>query len=118
MQIMETTEAMVKYYLHQGRSKMIAIFEGRCALINKQGICHQCSELNGVFNPGQKFQEEAVKISMVKEAGKADKQRLFDLRMKVIQGIDPFASKAAELELHHLEYNRQVMEKYLEKNAG
>src|SRR5215831_13698480 len=46
MQILETTEAMVKYYLHSGRSKMVTIFEGRCALINKEGVCHQCSELN------------------------------------------------------------------------
>src|SRR5450759_2153032 len=36
--ILNTTEAMVKYYLHTGRSKMINIFEGRCALINKNGI--------------------------------------------------------------------------------
>jgi RNA polymerase sigma-70 factor, ECF subfamily len=117
-QILDSTEAMVKYYLHTGRSKMIAVFEGRCALINKQGICHQCSELNGIFNPKQKFQEEAVKIDMAREAGKAGKEHLFALRMKVIQGIDPFKSNAAELQLHHLEHNRQVMEKYLEKNTG
>ncbi|MDP4262299.1 MAG: RNA polymerase sigma factor [Bacteroidota bacterium] len=115
-QILDTTEAMVKYYLHTGRSKMIAVFEGRCALINKQGVCHQCSELNGIFNPRQKFQEEVVKIDMAREAETAGKERLFDLRMKVIQGIDPFRSNASELQLHHLEHNRKVMEKYLEKN--
>ena len=115
-QILDTTEAMVKYYLHTGRSKMINVFDGRCALINKQGVCHQCSELNGIFNPKQKFQEEAMKIDMVREAGKANKERLFDLRMKVLQGIDPFQSNASALQLHHLEHNRQVMEKYLEKN--
>src|SRR5450432_2010936 len=116
VQILDTTEAMVKYYLHAGRSKMITVFEGRCALINKQGVCHQCSELNGIFNPKQKFQEELVKIDMAREAGKTDKERLFDLRMKIIQGIDPFKSNAASLQLHHLEHNRQVMEKYLEKD--
>ena len=114
-QILDTTEAMVKYYLHTGRSKMINVFEGRCALINKQGVCHQCSELNGIFNPKQKFQEEAIKIELIREAGNADKERLFDLRMNVIRGIDPFKSNAAELQLHHLEHNRKVMEKYLEK---
>jgi RNA polymerase sigma-70 factor (ECF subfamily) len=45
----------------------------------------------------------------------ADKEHLFDLRMKVIRGIDPFRSNAAELQLHHLEHNRKAMEKYLEK---
>jgi RNA polymerase sigma-70 factor (ECF subfamily) len=116
-QIIDATEAMIKYYLHTGRTKMIAIFEGRCALINKQGICHQCSELNGIFNPRQKFEEEVVKIDMAREAANADKEHLFDLRTKVIQGIDPFTSHAAALQLHHLEYNRKVMEKYLEKVA-
>jgi RNA polymerase sigma-70 factor (ECF subfamily) len=116
-QILDTTEAMVKYYLHTGRAKMIDIFEGRCALINKKGICHQCSELNGIFNPKQKFQEEVIKIDMAREAETASKEHLFDLRMKIIQGIDPFESGAAELQLHHLEHNRKVMEEYLQKNV-
>jgi RNA polymerase sigma-70 factor, ECF subfamily len=115
-QIIDITEAMVKYYLHAGRSKMIHVFEGRCALINKQGVCHQCSELNGIFNPRQSLQEELLKIEMSKEAGSSDKERLFDLRMNVVRGIDPFKSNASELQLHHLEHNRQVMEEYLKKD--
>ena len=115
--ILDTTGAMVKYYLHTGRSKMINVFDGRCALINKEGTCHQCSELNGIFNPKQKIQEELVKIEMVREAENADREHLFDLRMKIVQGIDPYDSPAAELQLHHLEHNRQVMEKYSEKVA-
>jgi RNA polymerase sigma-70 factor, ECF subfamily len=117
-QILDTTEAMVKYYLHKGRAKMIHVFDGRCALINKEGVCHQCSEINGIYNPKQKFQEEAVKIEMVRAAETADKEHLFNLRMEIVQGIDPFESNAASLELHHLEHNRQVMEKYLEKNPA
>jgi len=116
VQIIDHTEAMVKYYLHTGRTKMINVFEGRCALINKEGTCHQCSELNGIFNPKQKFQEEAIKIDLVREAEKADKERLFDLRMQILRGIDPFESGAAELQLHHLEHNRKVMESFLKKN--
>lgn len=116
-QIIDSSEAMVKYYLHTGRTKMTGIFEGRCALINKTGVCHQCTELNGIFNPKQKAQEELVKIDMAREAEKADKERLFDLRMQVVRGIDPFESGAAELQLHHLEHNRKVMESFLKKNA-
>lgn len=114
-EIIDSTEAMVKYYLHTGRAKMIEVYDGRCALINKQGICHQCSELNGMFNPKQKWQEEVVKIEMARQADRLDKEHLFNLRMQVVQGIDPFKSNAAELQLHHLEHNRQVMENYLEK---
>lgn len=115
--ILTTSEAMVKYYLHTGRSKMINIFEGRCALINKEGVCHQCSELNGIFNPKQNAHEELMKIELVKEAEKGNKEHLFDLRMQVLREIDPFKSKVSQLQLHHLEYNRQVMEKYLDKNV-
>lgn len=115
--IIEQTDAMVKYYLHRSRSKMVDIFEGRCSLINKNGVCHQCTELNGIFNPKQNAQEELVKIEMVNAAKDADKERLFDLRMKIVKGIDPFESDASELQLHHLEHNSQVMEKYLKKNS-
>jgi len=116
-EILGTTEAMVKYYLHTGRTKMISIFDGRCALINKEGVCYQCSELNGIFNPKQNTQEELMKTDLVKQAGNGDKEHLFDLRMQILREIDPLKSKASELQLHHLEHNRQVMEKYTEKTA-
>jgi RNA polymerase sigma-70 factor (ECF subfamily) len=111
--ILQTTDAMIKYYLHTGRSKMINIFEGRCALINKEGVCHQCSELNGIFNPKQDAQEELMKEDLVKAAASGDKEHLFDLRMQILKETDPFESKAAILQLHHLEHNRKVMEDYL-----
>ena len=112
-QIIDNTAEMVKYYLRVGRSKMIDVFDNRCSLINKGGICHQCTELNGIFNPKQKAQEELIKIKMVREAEKGDKAHLFDLRMKILEELDPFESGAAELQLHHLEHNRNAMEEYL-----
>ena len=116
-QIMGQSEAMAKYYLHVSRSRMIDIFDHRCSLINKEGICYQCTELNRIFNPKQSAQEELVKIEMARDAENKSRKELFDLRMKILQELDPFESGAAELQLHHLEHNRQVMEKYLEENA-
>jgi RNA polymerase sigma-70 factor (ECF subfamily) len=116
-QILQMTEAMVKYHLHVSRSKMMEVFDRRCSLINKEGICYQCTELNGIFNPKQNAQEELVKIEMAREAENRSRDELFDLRMKILQELDPFESGAAELQLHHLEHNRQVMEKYLEENV-
>lgn len=115
-QIINQTDAMVKYYLHMGRSKMMDIFDHRCSLINKQGVCYQCTELNGIFNPKQKEQEELVKITMANETGNKNREVLFELRMKILQELDPFESGAAELQLHHLEHNRQIIETYLEGN--
>ena len=116
-QIMDQSDAMVKYYLHVSRNRLIEVFDQRCSLINKQGICHQCTELNGIFNPKQKAQEELVKIEMARASQDKSKEELFDLRMKILQELDPFESGAAELQLHHLEHNRQVMEKYLSENG-
>ena len=115
--IVDLTEAMVKYYVHTARSKMISIFDGRCALINKQGVCHQCSELNGIFNPKQNAQQELMKIDLVKAAETGDKAHLFELRMQILKELDPFKSKGSELQLHHLAFNSRVMEKYFEENA-
>ena len=92
---------------------MISIYDGRCALINKEGVCHQCSELNGIFNPKQNTQQELMKIDLKKESENGDKEHLFDLRMQILREIDPFESKAAALQQHHLEHNRHVMEKYV-----
>lgn len=116
-EIMSQTEAMVKYYLHISRSRMIEVFDHRCSLINKQGICHQCTELNGIFNPKQKAQEELLKIEMARDAEDKSKEALFDLRMKILQELDPFESGAAELQLHHLEHNRRVIQTYLDETS-
>ena len=115
-QILQLSEAMAKYHLHVSRTRMIEIFDHRCSLINKEGICYQCTELNGIFNPKQNAQEELVKIEMAREAENRNRDELFDLRMKILQELDPFESGAADLQLHHLEHNRQVMEKYLEED--
>ena len=37
------------------------------------------------------------------------------MRQQLPKEIDPFKSGAAELQLHHLEHNRVVMENYLKK---
>lgn len=114
-EILGTNEPMIKYYLHQGRSKMIDIFDHRCALISKKGTCHQCTELNGIFNPRQVAQEELVKIQMVKDSETKTKNDLLTLRTQILKALDPFESGAAALQLHHLEHNRRVMKSHLEK---
>lgn len=108
--ILDTTEAMVKYYLHTSRTKMVTIFEGRCALINKQGTCHQCSELCGIFNPKQSFEEEKNKIEFAKKANDPNREHLLDLRFKIMKEIDPFNSKGSDLQLHHYQHNTKIME--------
>ncbi len=110
--ILQTTEAMVKYYLHTSRSKMVNIYEGRCTLINKEGTCHQCSELNGIFNPKQNFEIEKNKIEFAKKANDPNREHLLDLRFNIMKEIDPFNSRGSDLQLHHIQHNRQIMETF------
>jgi RNA polymerase sigma-70 factor (ECF subfamily) len=117
-EIVQITEAMAKYYLHTSRTKMVNIFEGRCALINKEGVCHQCSELNGIFNPKQNFEEEKNKIEFAKKANNPNREHLLDLRFEVLRELDPFNSKGKDLQLHHLEHNRKIMESFSEKSEN
>lgn len=103
MEITALTEGKVKYALTNGRSRFIRIFEGRCALINKGGVCHQCSELNGMFNPQQDFEQEALKLKMVKEKDKANHDQLLDLRFQLVKNIDPVEAEGFELHNYMIE---------------
>src|SRR5688572_6683328 len=66
--IMEATEGVVKHFLHNARATMQKIFEHRCALINKEGICHQCTELNGFNNARAETQRILAEMELVKAA--------------------------------------------------
>jgi len=109
MQILNKTEGQVKYYLQTARKKMTDIFDRRCVLVNKNGICHQCTELNGWFNPKQGQNETKLKIKMVKDAQKADKEALFKMRVDLIKAIDPLKSEGNELQEILLNCNRMAM---------
>ena len=114
--ILELTEGVVKNLLFSSRQKMTDIFDNRCSLVSKLGFCHQCSELNGLFNPKQELQNELIRIEMTKEAESKSKEELFDLRMEIVKGIDPYNSRVSELQMFHLKHSKQTMDKYLEKN--
>lgn len=58
---------------------MTGIFEHRCALINKNAVCHPCSELNGLYNSKQDQQEDLIKLELVKNRAKKDPEALFIL---------------------------------------
>ena len=96
--ILGKTEGVIKYLLNDARNIMTDIFDHRCALINKNGVCHQCSHINEIFNPKQNQQEELMKLELVKESKKFNREELFTLRTKLVQAIDPL--RAAGTDLH------------------
>jgi RNA polymerase sigma-70 factor (ECF subfamily) len=87
--ILEKTEGVIKHLLNDARNTMTDIFEHRCALINKQGVCHQCSHINEIFNPKQDQQEELMKLELVKASKKYNREQLFTLRTLLVKAIDP-----------------------------
>jgi RNA polymerase sigma-70 factor, ECF subfamily len=107
--ILEKTEGVVKYLLQDGRKTMTDIFDRRCALVNKEGVCHQCSELNGWFNPKQNQQEALMKLDLVKGSKKFDRDELYFMRANLVKAIDPLRSKGADLQDILLKCNRLAM---------
>ncbi len=95
--ILDKSLGVVKHLLNDSRNTMKDIFDHRCALINKNGVCHQCSELNGLHNPKQNQQQALMKLELVKNSQNKDREELFKLRTNLIKGIDPLRSKGTEL---------------------
>jgi RNA polymerase sigma-70 factor (ECF subfamily) len=96
--ILEKTEGVVKHLLNNSRDTMTNIFDHRCALVNKNGVCDQCSQLNGIFNPKQDQQEQRMKLELVKASGKFNRAELFALRTKLVKAIDPLHSAGTDLQ--------------------
>jgi RNA polymerase sigma-70 factor (ECF subfamily) len=96
--ILDKTEGVVKHLLNFSRDTMTTIFDNRCALVNKNGVCDQCSQLNGIFNPKQDQQEQRMKLELVKESKKFNRVELFALRTQLVKAIDPLHSSGADLQ--------------------
>jgi len=94
--ILQKTEAIIKHLLNDARTTLTDIFEHRCALINKEGVCHQCSHINEIFNPKQNQQEELMKLELVKESKKYNRENLFVLRTLLVKAIDPLHASGTD----------------------
>ncbi len=109
--ILNKSQGSVKYLLQEGRSIMTEIFNHRCALVNKNGVCHQCSELNAWFNPKQNQQQALMNIELNKQSDFVDRKRLFKIRAELVKAIDPLKSKGTNLQELLLKCNTMAMNK-------
>ena len=97
--VLGLSEGVVKHLLHDGRKTLSGVFYQRCALVNKNGACHQCSELAGIYNPRQAKQSHLRTIAMVSEGERTeDTERLYALRAELVRFIDPLTSSGADLQ--------------------
>lgn len=70
---LSATPGQVKNWLQEARAAMDHRYAATCALIAKQGVCHQCVELDGFFHAGKgdplqgSAKDIAARIDIVRE---------------------------------------------------
>lgn len=106
-EIIGKTEGVVKHLLFDGRKELQTRYEKRCALINKQGVCYQCAELNDFLQdtPDSESKIRAIGLSQTK-----DVETNLDIRFALINQINPLNSDASELEDTILQILREVID--------
>jgi RNA polymerase sigma-70 factor (ECF subfamily) len=91
------TEPVLRNHLAAARASMQESFEGLCALVNKQGICHQCAGFRNVAAEGRKGPEVRPL------AGEVSEDRL-RVRLEIVRE-SPFAGGKSK-RLHDLLFDR------------
>lgn len=103
MDITQLSEGKVKHSITDGRQILKTIFQKKCALVSKKGVCYQCSELNDILNPGQDSQKENLKLKMFNEAQRnTSTDHLYRLRTELIRSIDPLHCTGTDLHSYFL----------------
>ncbi len=97
------TEGKVKHAIADSRNDLKRIFKHKCALINKEGVCSQCTGLNNIFNPDQDTQIEANKLKIIKEQRNKNYDQLLDLRFQMVQSLDPLSGEGIDLHNYLIE---------------
>ncbi len=103
MEISNLSEGKVKHALANARKNMIRIFDQRCALVNKNGTCTQCTTLTGVLNQSQEAHIRYNKSKMARAALSDNQEHLLNLRVDLTKNVDPYNAPNSELNFFMLE---------------
>lgn len=105
--VLGKTEAVIKHLLFNGRKSLQIKYNNRCALINKQGTCYQCAELNDYFKTHYNSREQS--IALISE--NSNSEELLSLRLKLISQIDPLTTNGAPFHDTLLQVLQEALEK-------
>lgn len=105
-EILGISEGVVKHLLFDGRKELQDKFKNRCALINKKGVCYQCSQLNNYF---QKDDSSNKKLAQIGFHQTDDAEINFNKRLALINQINPLSSNGSELEDTILQILRETI---------
>ena len=84
--ILGVSEPVFRHRLSAGRAKMIEDYDGLCALINKTGMCHQCSGLQQIAGEGHRG-ASLVQIEVAPGIA-MNAENLFDARLAIVRDAD------------------------------
>ena len=107
--IMKLSLGKVKHLLANSRKTLIHLFDERCAITSKNGICHQCSELQGLFNPKLDAHLEVNKVKKHMQINnKDDQERLLELRKHLVKNINPFQKEKDSLHDYLMSHLKKI----------
>jgi RNA polymerase sigma-70 factor (ECF subfamily) len=84
--ILRVSEPVFRHRLSDARAKMVQHFDGLCALINKTGVCYQCSGLREVAGPGHGG-TNLVQIEVAPGVA-LNPENLLDARIAIVRNAD------------------------------
>lgn len=84
--ILGISEPVFRHRLAAAREKMIGDYDGLCALINKEGMCHQCRGLREIV-PQANRGADMVQIQVAPGVA-LNPSNLFDARIAVVRDAD------------------------------
>ena len=117
IQVTELTEGKVKHAIANARKNLTHIFDKRCAFVNKNGVCHQCTELTGILNPKQDAQIKVNELKLVRKNNTENKERLLDIRLEIVRSINPLNSKNSLVTTYFLENSEKWVKEGKEKKV-
>ena len=116
MLITDLSEGKVKHAIADSRKILTRIFKHKCVLINKKGVCSQCTGLNNIFNPDQETHIEANKMKIMREKEGKNYEQLLDLRLQMVKSLDPLSGEGIDLHNYLIENSPSWAQAQLEKN--
>jgi RNA polymerase sigma-70 factor, ECF subfamily len=84
--ILGVSEPVFRHRLSAARAQMIEDYDGLCALINKTGLCYQCSGLQEIASEGHRG-ANLVQIEVAPGVA-INAENLFDARLEIVSGAD------------------------------
>tara|TARA_R110002033_G_C3888881_1_gene238635 strand:+ start:51 stop:875 length:825 start_codon:yes stop_codon:yes gene_type:complete len=117
VQITKLSEGKVKHAIANARRNLVNIFEKRCAFVNKNGVCHQCTELTGILNTKQDAHIKANELKLVRKKDTENEERLLDIRLELVRAIDPLNSNNSVVTTYFLENSEKWVQEGKQKKV-